>query len=280
VPWVGVLHLYAGPCLGYTPCGRGSPGSAASDGAVVDRPDSIARRVLRRATDRSRDLAQDAVRGLVVRSQGAAGALMANVVSQRFEQLADVAAARLLQLDDTASRLAVFVEQVSERVGRDAIVPVLLRRNLVLDGTMLSVMEPLLQGGGTMQLTPATRAKALATLVALLADIATLDGPPALHDADLHGLLAHPSASVLEPLAYMLAGHAPDEETDQFIMMSYLLFLQSFLLRTVAGMTATVVREQGQRLQLAAEAEQVSSGDPQKTGRRAWAGRLFGASQR
>ena len=247
---------------------------------MVDRPDSITRSMLRRATDRSRDVAQSAVRGLVVRSQGAAGALMANVVSQRFEQMADVVAARLLQLDDTASRLAVFVEQVSERVGRDAIVPVLLRRNLVLDGTMLSVIEPILQGGGTIQLAPATRAKALATLVALLADIATLDGPPALNDADLHGLLAHPSASVLEPLEHVLAGHAPDEETDQFIMMSYLLFLQSFLLRTVAGMTATVVREQGHRLQLAAEAELDSPDDKQKSGRRAWTGRLFGASQR
>jgi hypothetical protein len=78
----------------------------------------------------------------------------------------------------------------------------------------------------------------------------------------------------------LLAGYAPDEETDQFIMMSYLLFLQSFLLRTVAGMTATVVREQGHRLQLAAEAELDSLDDKQKSGRRAWAGRLFGASQR
>ena len=150
--------MYAGPCLGYTRAGRGSPGCKTSDGAVVDRPDSITRSMLRRATDRSRDVAQGAVRGLVVRSQGAAGALMANVVSQRFEQMADVVAARLLQLDDTASRLAVFVEQVSERVGRDAIVPVLLRRNLVLDGTMLSVIEPILQGGGTIPLAPATRA--------------------------------------------------------------------------------------------------------------------------
>lgn len=247
---------------------------------MVDRPESVARRLLRRATDRSREVAQDAVRGLVVKSQGATGALMANVVSQRVEQMADVVAARLLQLDDTASRLAVFVEQVSERVGRDAILPVILRRNLILDGTMLSIIEPLLQGGGQVRLEPMVRAKALRTLTALLADIATLDGPPVLDESDLHGLLAHPSAAVLEPLEHMLAGYAPDEETDQFIMMSYLLFLQSFMLRTVAGMTATVVREQGNRLQLAAETAVDTAGEEQKTGRLAWAGRMFGGSNR
>ncbi len=254
--------------------------SEATDGAVVERPESITRSLLRRAADRSRDVAQDAVRGLVVKSQGATGALMANVVSQRFEQMADVVAARLLQLDDTASRLAIFVEQVSERVGRDAILPVILRRNLILDGTMLTMIEPLLQGGGQVRLEPTVRARALRTLTALLSDIATLDGPPTLHEADLPGLLAHPSASVLEPLEHVLAGYAPDEETDQFILMSYLLFLQSFMLRTVAGMTATVVREQGNRMQLAAEGAADAAGDANKTGRLAWAGRLFGGSHR
>ncbi len=217
---------------------------------MAEESKSLARLLVQRATRRGREAARGAMGALVQRSQQATGELLSGVVSARIEGLADVAAARLLELDEAASRLAMFVERVTLAVGRDAVMPVLLRRNLVLDGTMLRVLEPLLQGGDQVELDATTRTRALSTLVLLLSDLSALLDPDAPVATDVHELVSRPDADVLEPLAPLLSGERAPAETDRFIMMSYLLFLQSYLLRSVAGMTATAVRAQGQRLAL------------------------------
>lgn len=192
--------------------------------------------------------AQPLVRAVGRASERSAGLLLQRVGDQ-MEAAADVVASRLLSMDELASRMAFFVEQVSQQVGRQALLPIILRRNLMLDGTFLRLLEPLLAGRNPTELTlePADRARALATLAILLRDIAALADPSidATDDTTaLRQLRESEHEAVLGDVLDVLAGERADEESDRFIMFSYLLFLQSHLLRSVAGMTTEIAREQ------------------------------------
>ncbi len=191
---------------------------------------------------------QPLVRAMGRVSERSAGLLLQRVGDQ-MEAAADVVASRLLAMDELASRMAFFVEQVSMEAGRQALLPIILRRNLMLDGTFLRLLEPLLAGRNPTELSlePADRSRALSTLAVLLRDIAALTDPSIDTSDDsiaLQQLRTCAQAAVLGEVLDVLAGERGDEESDRFIMFSYLVFLQSHLLRSVAGMTTDIARQQ------------------------------------
>jgi hypothetical protein len=176
-------------------------------------------------------------------------AMVLQRMSDQMEAVADMVASRLLSMDELASRMAFFVEQVSADVGRQALLPVILRRNLMLDGTFLRLLEPLLSGKNPSELTleSADRRRALRTLSLLLLDIGALADPSlnsASEDTAVMQLRQSTHEAVLGDVLDVLDGTHSDADTDRFIMFSYLIFLQSHLLRSVAGMTTEIAREQ------------------------------------
>jgi hypothetical protein len=178
-------------------------------------------------------------------------AMVLERLGDRIESVADVVASRLLSMDELASALAFFTEQAAAKAGRDALLPIILRRNLMLDGTFLRLLEPLLTGQSTehFTLSAVDRRRALQTLSWLIHDLATAAGwvdSPATSEVQLNAALQTLADSEhgvsLGALLAVLEGRAGDEETDRFIVFSYLVFLQSHLLRSVASMTTDLAR--------------------------------------
>lgn len=185
------------------------------------RPAARASDALQRAVGRGADaLARtDAARALV--GQRAADAL---------HGLADVAATRLLALDDDAARLAMIVERIAAGHDTEDVARLMLRRNLVLDGTFLALLEPLLSGGDLASTPEEVIDRGVDTIALLLAELVALDGfaddRPATEQ--LAEQLDPHDWDVLGPV---LTGQAPLDVRTRFVTLSYALFLESWLLR-------------------------------------------------
>lgn len=188
--------------------------------------------------------------GLVPAAVEAVIAPLLRAVGGRLVDLADFTASRLLELDEAAAELAVFVERITRAHGDGIVLRVLLRHNLLLDGTILALLEPLLRGGRRSSTAPPfdtadprAIARGRETLTDLVVILASLD-----EHADSDELPPRPAPEVdrldlLESLGFdqefprvfaWLEGRATPEEDARFVLGSYLIFLETFLLRAMA----------------------------------------------
>ena len=177
----------------------------------------------------------------------AARALMLKL-EQPLQQMADSIAGQLLSLDEAAAQLALFIERAVDRFGQDAIISVVLRRNLMLDGTILAFIDPILKGQPPSGVRPEVLQKGRATLLSLLVEVTALDPEveapigdlspeEALAWLDEHGLEA-----TFFALHEGLRGEGTPEEIAHFLTNSYMLFLQSFLMRAVVRIMGDLAR--------------------------------------
>lgn len=175
--------------------------------------------------------------------RGAAGRTAATLpTAQVLEALAvrasdavDDLASRLLAEDEAAAQLAYLVELATAAHGHEAVLAVVLRRNLWLDGTFLKMIEPMLRGRETFAFEPETLASGRRTLLQLLVELMDPDATePAPNDDDAcwAALVRHEPALPLDRLAPYLHGEVERQALAAFLVGSYTLFLQTFLLRT------------------------------------------------
>ena len=153
----------------------------------------------------------------------------------------DVVASRLLALDEDASTLALFVESVT--AGRDLqnTMGTVLRRNLLLDGTFMAIVEPLVTTGELPDaLDEATLDRAAGTLVDLLAELAAVDAPEG-RDARLDAI-ADASDVPMDTVFAHLRGETPAEDRTRFVALSYVLFLEAWLLRATVDRIGALAR--------------------------------------
>lgn len=204
------------------------------------------RGLVRRALWRTRRAAGAAVRSGLTRASARAfesgGPLVAQMTG-RVGDMVDAASTRLLATDEAASQLAYFVELIAAEVEREEVVSVVLRRNLLLDGTVLGLISPLLSGERAIGVDPARLAQASETLTFLLQELVTLrSGTPGPTDATtserLEWLEEHAPDLPTDALAPFLKMERDPEEVAAFVLSSYSLFLQTFLLRSTVRMAA------------------------------------------
>lgn len=158
-------------------------------------------------------------------------------LSARAGDLVDVLTSKMLERDEAASELAFVVEEAVRRRGRDAVLRTVLRRNLLLDGTFLRMLEPMLAGGDAPALPRDALDQGRQTLTTLLAE--ALDpntpAPRANREALSRFAASHPDLP-MGSLLPALAGELDDEALAGFVFGSYALFLQTFLLRSTVKM--------------------------------------------
>jgi hypothetical protein len=152
----------------------------------------------------------------------------------------DAIATRLLSLDETASLLAIVVERCVSRHGHEAVLRIVLRRNLLLDGSFLGLIDPVLRGGDEIDATPERLLRGRETLTSLLADLASLDALGGVTEAraDAESVLDHFVELRGSALESTLLDTAPPSDQVRVLLMSYGLFLESFLLRSAPQMMA------------------------------------------
>lgn len=156
----------------------------------------------------------------------------------RLQTLADVAATRMLALDEAASQLAMVVEDAAQRHPREQLTGILLRRNLLLNGVFLHLLEPMLQGQQALVMDAPTATRARDTLISLLADLAGLDGVGGPERDRLDALAARFSLDQVLP---HLDGQTDDEAFARFCVLSYSLFLQSWMVRAAVQSVAVLL---------------------------------------
>ena len=205
------------------------------------------RGLVRRALSKTRRAAGSVVRSGLARASTRAfesGAPLVIQMTGRVGDFVDAASTRLLATDEAASQLAYFVESIAAEVEREEVVSIVLRRNLLLDGTVLSMITPLLSGERTIAIEPDRLAQAATTLTTLLQELVCLrdgcEGPGAAATTkERLEWLEHQAPDLptdaLEP--YLRLQRDP-EEVGAFVLSSYSLFLQTFLLRSTVRMAA------------------------------------------
>lgn len=160
----------------------------------------------------------------------AARALVGQRAAEALHGLADVAASRLLSLDEDAARLAMIVERIAAGHDTEDVARLMLRRNLVLDGTFLAMLEPLFSGGDLTDMPEDVIDRGVDTIALLLAELVALDGfsddRPAMEQ-----LAEHLDPDDWDVLGPVLTGQAPLEDRTRFVTLTYALFLESWLLR-------------------------------------------------
>lgn len=168
------------------------------------------------------------------------GAPMMAELTSRVGDVIDAASTRLLAADEAASQLAFFVESIASEVDRQSVVGLVLRRNLLLDGTILSMIGPMLGGGSQLTLDDNKLAAAADTLGLLLQELVCLrDGGDVPTDGDRIGWLSDNAPDLpTDALAPYLRLERPKTEVASFVLSSYSLFLQTFLLRSSLRMAA------------------------------------------
>lgn len=213
---------------------------------VPDQPRAN-KSLVRRALSRSRRAAGSALRTGVVKVRDRAfdaGGPLVSQFGERVGDLVDAASTRLLESDEAASQLAFFVESIAAEVDREAVLALVLKRNLLLDGTVLGLISPVLSGERELGIDSDKLESAVGTLATLLHELACLrdDAPP-----PPAGLLAFQHLEALadrapdlptDALAPYLKLELADEEIGTFVLTSYSLFLQTFLLRSTVQMAA------------------------------------------
>lgn len=213
---------------------------------VPDQP-SANKSLVRRALSRSRRAAGSALRTGVVKARerafDASGPLVAQL-GERVGDLVDAASTRMLESDEAASQLAFFVESIATEVEREAVLALVLKRNLLLDGTVLSLIAPVLNGDRELGIDADKLEKAVGTLATLLHELACLrddaPAPPAglRPDQHLEALADRAPDLPTDALAPYLRRELADDEIGAFVLTSYSLFLQTFLLRSTVQMAA------------------------------------------
>lgn len=202
--------------------------------------------LLGRAGSRRRRLAGALRDRLPVLREPPNASALVELVAERAADAIDAMATRLLAEDEAAAQLAFVVEQCAVRSGREEVMAVVLRRNLWLDGTFLRIVEPLLRGEDQPRLDDATLASGRATLLRLLAEVAEPGGAtPEADDDDAWWALfdertADLPTDALEPF---VRGEVPRDELAAFLVGSYTLFLQTFLLRSTARALPTLLED-------------------------------------
>lgn len=177
-------------------------------------------------------------------------AALLEMVERRLGDLVDATSSRLLALDDEAAQLAFLVEQATEHHGREAVMALVLRHNLLLNGTMLAAIEPLLMGKNTLRTTPEVLDRGRHTLTHLLVDLTLLDedldadAPPEHPEDRVEWLEEHLFEDRFEGIRDHLLGLREPEDTSRFLMGSYMLFLQTFLMRTLVRSMGLLTRDE------------------------------------
>lgn len=169
-----------------------------------------------------------------------ATALTWNRARPVLRQLSDLAATQLLSIDDDAAALALFVEELAKGVERPELLRALLRHNLLLDGTFLRLLGPIL----TQDESEAPDISGLddgeRTMVVLFNALLDLrDGSTTPPSDDVDELIRR--APELEPLRSRFDGKGAHEERMRFVVLSYSLFLEAFLLRASVGLMDELV---------------------------------------
>lgn len=153
----------------------------------------------------------------------------------RASDAVDDLASRLLAEDEAAAQLAYLVELATAAHGQEAVLAVVLRRNLWLNGTFLKMIEPMLRGREEVVFDAETLAAGRLTLLQLLVELMAPDAEEPAPDDDAACwalLVAHEPALPLDRLEPYLAGTPEPPALAAFLVGSYTLFLQTFLLRT------------------------------------------------
>lgn len=204
----------------------------------------LARRTLREARDRlPAPVAQGLEQGrALLRRQDSA---LLRQLSGRLGDLADLAATQLLASDDAAAELAFLMEELTEGREGDDVAWQLLRHSPLLDGTLIGLLDPLMRhrhSAHPPDLDPAlVRRGRLAvgrTLAALHADRTGPGEPEATAEQpDLDSLDEAMGLDRFPHLAAALRGELNADAEARFVLFSYTLFLQAWLLRHV-GHTA------------------------------------------
>lgn len=207
------------------------------------------RRAARGAIDRARS-ARERVGRAVDDARNARTALQAMrdpahalaTLGERAGDAIDLLASRMLARDAAAAQLAFLVERAVNERGREAVLRIVLRRNLLLDGTFLQMLEPLLAGGDAPALPRPVLDRGRQTLTTLLVEVVDPDAAPVeATREDLERFAnAHPDAP-LQDLVPALSGELDDEDLAGFVFGSYALFLQTFLLRSTVRMMPELV---------------------------------------
>lgn len=223
----------------------------------MSRKLDTSRRWVRSKLGRARDRTVTALAERTMRS----GAPMAALLGDRMVDAVDAAASRLLASDDAAAQLAYVVERLTADVSTDKVVAAVLQHNLLLDGTVLQLIRPLLagiaapdEGTAVPDVSPETLARGRQTLITLLEALQSLrDGDDSATDdldeaARLMALADKAPDLPLDILAPLLSGARPPDETTQFVLGSYALFLQTFLLRSSLRLVPQALSGRQERL--------------------------------
>lgn len=159
----------------------------------------------------------------------AARSLVERRAAETLQGFADVAASRLLTLDDDAAQLAMVVERLTAGRDHDDVARIMLRRNLVLDGTFLALLEPILSGNDLDDTPPEVIDRGVDTIALLLAEL--IDDVPGGPTDPMQRLQEHLDEAERSVLLPILDGSAPLPERTRFVTLTYAIFLESWLLR-------------------------------------------------
>ena len=188
------------------------------------------------------------------------------VLGERLVDITDFLASRLLALDDRASELAAFVEGYHQAHGRLATLKVLVHHNLLLDGTLLSLIEPLLSRAASPTTAPADAPelppqavdRGRQTLATLLCELIRLDEPslPSLEtqEARLSALRESPFPQQCPQLWRWFSTPSEASEDRDFLLGAYLIFIQAFAMRaSVRSLAELALAERAQPHHLQAD---------------------------
>lgn len=162
------------------------------------------------------------------------GALIRQLAG-RLGDLADLAASRLLASDDLAAELALLLEELAEDQDRDEVAWMLLRHSPMLDGTLIGLLDPLMRSRGSETAAVLDPALVRRGREAILRTIAALHGgfPDAPSGALAERLDAEGLLDPFPALRPALLGQLPPDDEARFVLLSYSIFLQSWLMRHV-----------------------------------------------
>ncbi len=225
---------------------------------MTQTPNSRRQRVkqaLQRTLDRSNIGAK--ATALAARTLHASAPLTV-AMAERLGDMVDATSSRVLATDEAAAQLAYFVESIAADVPRERVLAAVLEHNLLLDGTVLKLIRPLLRADSTTpfdadlgaHLDPADLDRGRSTLITLLETLVHLrDDAPVERMVDpdldpvsrLHGLATLAPDLPLDALYPLLSGDRPPQDVARFVMTSYSLFLQTFLLRSTMRLVPQVV---------------------------------------
>jgi len=164
--------------------------------------------------------------------------------------LAERLTARLLDADEVATQLVEVVERAQRRHGIVRVSASVLRHSPLFDGSVLALLDPLLRRAAPTHATSVDGSREAATELAsdvaeaasaiergrsavraLVLELLRLDEPSAANDDASFRLagLEHDAPRLFE----WMTGLSSPEDDVHVLLKSYLLFLQSFTLRTV-----------------------------------------------